>query len=656
MHKLDLILIGSSIVAWMASGLLSMGGGWKARLGTGLAVLGSLASGVASIHALMGVAPISMAAHLWRMPIRLELDALSAAFILPLHLIGALGLLYGREYWPQDLPKGAGRYLRLFYALLVAAMTLLFVARQGILFLVAWELMAMSAFFLVGTDHEKPEVHRAAWVYLACTHTGTLILTALVIVMGQRFGSFLWVPLAGATPVALDKWILLMAFLGFGFKAGLFPLHFWLPGAHASAPSHASAMLSGVMLKAGIYGLLRVSSLLPTIPWGAGGLLLAMGAITAVFGVGNALAQRDYKRLLAYSSIENLGIIAMGVGLGWTGRASHDPWLMALGFGGAIFHVWNHSVFKSLLFFGAGSVLHATGTRDMEVLGGLAARMPRTARWVLPGVLAVTALPPFNAFLSEWFLYRGLFGALSRGYPWSAGLALIALAFTGGLAAVAFAKFYGVLFLGTPRGPVGSQAHDPSSVMLAPMAVLAILCLALGLGSLLLLPMLDRVVAAIAPGSQYLLVSGLSLDLTWISGLGVGLLILGLLALAWLRQGPGPDPALSPPTWACGYAAGSPRMQYTGSSFSHGWAVLLPGVRVHMHRIKGLFARHHGFRSETRDAVGDLLLVPRTAVLVERLMRFRRLQPGFLPVYLLYMLLTLLGVFLWLLLRARVMG
>jgi hydrogenase-4 component B len=656
MHMLDLILVLSSVSAWAASGLLSLGGGWKLRLGTVLGVAGAVGAGGAAIHALAGAAPAVWETHLWRLPLRLELDALSAAFLLPLQLIGGLGLLYGREYWPQDLPKGTGRSLRLFYGFLVAAMSLLLVARQGILFLVAWELMATSAFFLVGTEHERPEVHQSAWVYLVCTHTGTLLLTAMVILLGQRLGGFLWLPLPGALPASSDLWILLLAFLGFGFKAGLVPLHFWLPAAHASAPSHVSAILSGVMLKMGIYGLLRVSSLLPGIPRGAGSTLLALGAVSAVYGVGHALAQGDYKRLLAYSSIENLGIIAMGVGLGWTGRATHDPWLTALGFGGALFHVWNHSVFKGLLFYGAGAVLHATGTRDLESLGGLAARMPRTARWLLPGVLAVSALPPFNAFLSEWLLYRGLFSALQRGYPWSATVALIALAFAGGLAAVAFAKFYGVLFLGTPRSRLGAQAHDPSLVMLGPMVALAILCLVLGLGSLLLLPSLDRVVAVLAPGSQPLLGVGLRADLAWLTGLGALLLGVGSLTAAWLRRGPRPAPALAPPSWDCGYAASTARMQYTGSSFADGWAALLPGVRQHARRIRSLFPKPHAFRSVVQDEVGDQLVAPRMAALAERLLRYRWLQPGILSVYILYVLLTLVAVFLWTLFRAGGLG
>ncbi len=656
---LDVALVLASSGCWFAGALLSASSRPPERLATGLGLLGSLLALGAAIHLLLGGAASGLTFRVWGLPARLELDALSAAFLLPLHLVGGLGLIYGQRYWPVQTPWGSGRSLRFFYGLLVAAMTLLFIARHGLVFLVAWELMAVSAFFLVGTEHEKPEVRRASWVYLACTHTGTLLLTAMVILMAQRMGGLSWIALPTSTSPMFEGGILFLALVGFGFKAGVLPLHFWLPSAHASAPSHVSAILSAVMLKAGIYGLLRVSSLLPDIPRGVGGTFLALGALTAVYGVGNALAQRDYKRLLAYSSIENLGIILMGVGLGWTGRATHDPWLMALGFGGALFHVWNHSLFKSLLFYGAGAILHATGTRDMEALGGLARRMPRTALVIFPGVLAVAALPPFNAFLSEWFLYRGLFLSLGRGYPWSAALGLVGLALAGGLAAVAFARFFGTLFLGSARSAVVEHAHDPAASMLLPMAILAGLCLAVGLGSFLLLPLLDRVVAVVVPGAPALLARGLHADLQLLAGVELGLLVLVGVGIAWLRRPEGlvPDVAqLDLPTWGCGYAAPVVRAQYTGSSFADAWSPVQPGLRARMPRLRSLFPGGASFRQAFREPFGEVFLAPRVARLAERLLRFRRLQPGHLSVYLLYVLLTLLAVFLWMLLRARLLG
>ncbi len=641
----------------MGSGLTALGRPSE-RIALPLSLVGSTFGVAGAVLCLAQGSSGTLDFYFAGFPARLAMDALSAAFLVPLYLVAGLGALYGSSYWPLDAPKGTGRSLRFFYALLVVGMTLVFLARQGLFFLLAWETMAVSAFFLIGTEHEDAKVRRAAWTYLVATHIGTVLLTALMILLARRTGGWLWIPILGATSPKLDTVILVLAILGFGFKAGWIPFHFWLPAAHAGAPSHVSAILSAVMLKAGIYGVLRISGLLPWIPTGVGGTLLLLGAATALYGVLYALAERDFKRLLAYSSIENIGVIGMGIGLGLTGRATHDSWLTSLGFGAALLHMWNHSVFKSLLFFGAGSVLHATETRDMEVLGGLASRMPRTARVLFPGLLAVAALPPFGAFVSEWVLYRGLFAALMRGYPWSAGLALPALAFVGGLAAVAFAKFFGFLFLGSPRSAVAEKAHDPNLPMLIPMGILAVLCLALGLGSAWLLPAVDQVAEILAPGASDLLTTSLGHELRLIGGLAGALLVLGGLVWSWVRRpskisGALPEPDL--PTWGCGYSAPTIRMQYSADSFSDGWATLLPGRRIRMRRLKAIFPTPSTYQSELVDSAGLGFLEPMVERLAARALRLRKLQPGYLTVYLLYVLLALLGVFSWMLLRPWLM-
>ena len=636
-------LVLASAVVWMGAGLLGSLSARDERPAVALGLLGAVLGFSGGLLALFQAPSAALSFPFWGVPARLQADALSGAFLLPLNLVGGLGLAYGKSYLPLGSGRASGHALRLWYG-----------ARHGLLFLMAWELMAVAAFFLVSTDHEQPEVRKAAWVYLVSTHTGTACLTAMVILLARRGGSLLWLPLPGPG-VGLDTAILVLALVGFGFKAAFLPLHFWLPAAHASAPSHVSAILSGVMLKAGIYGILRVTVLLPGTPPWAGGLLLALGAATALFGAAYALAQSDYKRLLAYSSIENLGIIAMGVGLGLAGRSLNQPLLAALGFGAAIFHTWNHALFKGLLFLGAGSVLHATGTRDMERLGGLAKLMPLTAALVFPGVLAVAALPPLNAFLSEWLLYRGLFQALHQGQSWAAVLALPALAMTGALAAVAFGRFYGTLFLGEARSPEALQAHDPDGWMRWPMAVLAGLCLLLGLGCAGLLIPLSRVVAVLVPGSGALLPAALGADLGRLS-LALAMLLLGIsLLVSWVRR-PSRSPDAGLPTWGCGYAAPSARMQYTGASFADGWSQHLPGYRAHVRKIRALFPAGHAFRSRLLDPVGDLLVEPRTEAVAQRLLRFRRLQPGYLAVYLLYVLVALISVFLWLLLRPWLLG
>ncbi len=535
-------LMLAAMGCWIGAGLLGLAAA-DDRVPVALGVLGSLLGLAGALTVLLGGTAGGLTFQFWGVSAALEVDALSAAFLVPLHLVAALGLVYGKAYWPLEAAKGSGRWVRVFFGLLVASMNLVFIARQGVLFLVAWEAMAMAAMLLMCTEHEKPEVMRGAWVYLACTHVGTMLLTAMTILLAQRLGGYAWHASNPLPRPVLDGIILVLALLGFGFKAGLVPLHFWLPAAHAGSPSHVSAILSAVMLKAGVYGVLRVSGLLPPVPH-LGGAVLAAGALTALCGVGCALAQRDFKRLLAYSSVENVGIIFMGVGLGWTGRAIGNPWIAALGFGAAILHMWNHAAFKSLLFFGAGSVLHATGTRDVERLGGLARRMPRTALALFPAVLAVAALPPFNGFVSEWLLYRGLFASFAGGGAWTEGLALTALALTGGLAGVAFAKFFGFIFLGTARSPEAEQAHDPGALMTGPMAGLAGLCLALSLGAPFLLPLLDRVLLVLAPGAGPALAPGVGRR---VQGPGRDLasllLALGAAALLWMRRaGPGGAP------------------------------------------------------------------------------------------------------------------
>jgi hydrogenase-4 component B len=646
-------LMLASMACWITAGLLGLLAD-QDRVPMALGVLGSVLAMAGALAVLLGGPAATFSFRFWGVWATLEVDALSAAFLLPLHLVAGLGIIYGKGYWPLDAPKGTGRWVRAGFGVLAAAMTLVFTARQGVLFLVAWEVMAMSAMLLMATEHERPEVMRGTWIYLACTHVGTVLLTLMVILLAQRLGGFGWYP-TSPFPQRVPDWVILvLALAGFGFKAGLVPLHFWLPSAHAGSPSHVSAILSAVMLKAGVYGVLRVSGLLPPVPH-LGAAVMALGAATALYGVGCALAQRDYKRLLAYSSVENIGIIFMGIGLGWTGRSLHNPWITALGFGSAIFHVWNHATFKSLLFFGAGSVLHATGTRDMERLGGLASRMPRTALALFPAVLAVSALPPFNGFVSEWLLYRGFFAAILGGGSWSEGLALTALAVTGGLAGVAFAKFFGFVFLGIARSPEAEHAHDPGPQMELPMAALACLCLALSLGSVLLLPLLDRVLAVLAPGDAPQLALGLGRDLSVLAGLSVLLLTLGAGALVWVRR-TGRSTAPAPGTWDCGYVRPTTRMQYSASSFADGWGEVIPGLRSRIRRIRTLFPRAIGFHSQFQDVIGEGVVAPRTDRLALRLLRYRRLQQGQLPMYLLYILITLVVVFLWLIIRPRLLG
>ncbi len=404
----------------------------------------------------------------------LRLDGLSAVFLVPVLLLGATGAVYGLGYFRQAEHGGRAAKLQVFYGLAVAGMALLVTASNAIVFLVGWEVMALANFVLVHTDHERPEVQRAAFLYLAATHVGTLALFALFALLGQAAASFDFSAMQGLrADGVLGARVFALALLGFGIKAGVIPIHFWLPPAHAAAPSHVSALMSGVVVKTGVYGILRITGLLDGIPSSWGWVLLAVGGVSAVLGVAFALAQHDLKRLLAYHTVENVGIIGLGAGLALLGRARGEPALVFLGFAGAALHVVNHAMFKGLLFLGAGAVHHATGTRDLDHLGGLARPMPRTALLFVVGAAAIAGLPPLNGFVSEWLVYLGFLDGLGR--PGGDLLAFVALgapvlALVGGLAAACFAKVVGVAFLGSPRSAHARHAHEASPSMLAAMA------------------------------------------------------------------------------------------------------------------------------------------------------------------------------------------
>jgi hydrogenase-4 component B len=551
----------------------------------------------------------------------LRLDALSALFLVPVAAIAGAGAVYGLRYHPQAEHGAAAARLQLFYGLAVGGMALLVAAADGIAFLVGWEVMALANFFLVLTDHERRDVQRAAFLYLAATHVGTLALFAVFALLRQAGGSLDFAALAGLPgDGALAGPIFALALLGFGMKAGLVPLHFWLPPAHAAAPSHVSALMSGVVVKTGVYGLLRVTGLFDAVPASWGVALLAAGGVSAVLGVAFALAQHDLKRLLAYHTVENVGIIALGTGLALVGRAHGEPALVLLGFAGAGLHVVNHALFKGLLFLGAGAVQHATGTRALDRLGGLAARMRRTTLLFLVGAAAISGLPPLNGFVSEWLVYLGFLAALGQGgggLVAFAGFGVPVLALVGGLAAACFAKVVGIAFLGAPRSAEAAAAHEVPGGMVAPMAALAAACAAIGLAPALVLPPLAGAAAAWSRLDPALLAPATTGAASGAARTSlVAASLLALAGAAWLvrRWRLAARPAAPQvETWGCGFSAPSARMQYTGASFAallvqrFSWAIFPRGGRP---RVEGPFPRPAAFHTEVPDTVLDLGLLP----------------------------------------------
>ncbi len=512
----------------------------------------------------------------------LRLDALGAFFLVVISLVAVPAALYGAAYSEVYEGRRALPLLGVMLNLFLLTMSLVPLADNVVTFLAAWEGMSLTSYFLVMTESDEPETLRAGGWYLAMTQFGLAFLLATFLLLagdgGTSFGELRAV--APSLSPAVRAAVFLLALVGFGSKAGLVPLHVWLPLAHPAAPSHVSALMSGVMIKMGVYGLLRVGlDLLGGGPAWWGGLVLAAGALSALLGVLYALMEHDLKRLLAYHSVENIGIIFIGLGAGWMFQSYGLGTLAALGFVGGLYHTINHACFKSLLFLGAGGVLHATGSRNMEELGGLIKRMPRTALFFLVGAAAISALPPLNGFVSEWLVFQALLGGAAIPRSEVAVLMPVAvalLALTSGLAAACFVKAFGITFLGMPRSGEADRAREVPLAMQCGMAVLALACVALGLGAFVMVPALGAVLAGQSGMPPVAVAFSLRLPLEVPGAVGrmsptfllLGLvLLLAAVPLALRLFGAARGLRVSD-TWGCGRIAQTPRMQYTATAFA----------------------------------------------------------------------------------------
>lgn len=635
-------------------GLLIEKPGWGQKIAVAITVVASLMGLGSAVR--MIATTISPACYLlsWRIPFgpcELSADPLSTLFLLPLFLVTACCAVFATAYWPGREHPASEKKLTFFFGLLSSAMVLVLMARHGVLLLIAWEIMALSAYFLLTTEQCDPMAQRAGTIYLLATHTGTIFLYVLFALLRAETGTFLFPASHNLTPFGPTAAIILIAALmGFGAKAGIMPLHIWLPGAHANAPSHVSAMMSGVMLKMGIYGILRTvlffSGLPVWFPW----LVLLLGAFSALIGIALAAAQRDMKRLLACSSIENIGIIFIGLGMALIGLQTNEPQLVVLGLVGGFMHLINHGLFKPLLFLGTGVLIHATGTREIDRLGGLARQLPRVTPLFLLGSMAICGLPPLNGFVGELFLYIGAFSeAVVSPTPI---LALIAplLAIVGGMAIITFVKLFGMIFLGVPRTQTVTHGHE-ASAMVVPMALLALLCLGAGVAAPLLLRVVEPAVifyGRISPG-RFADVAGM-VPLTAIAVANVALFVLALAVAAIYRRRLSSLPQASAPTWGCGYGASSPRCQYTGTSFSE-MAVSLLGVIIapqrSVPRLAGPLPRASRFGYAMTETIIDRVLTPLFENIGRAFAFVRRLQHGQVHLYMLYIFATLFTMMVW---------
>jgi hydrogenase-4 component B len=564
----------------------------------------------------------------------MRLDEISAFFLLLLCVVGAAGAVYSRTYWPQKAHPRSARQGRLWWGALLTSMGLVLTQSNGLHFLLAWESFALSAYFLVTLDRTNPAVRSAGWLYLTASHAGTLALFGFFAALAAQTGSWELGPMTDHASLAPLFWL---ALLGFGIKAGVFPLHIWLPSAHASAPSHVSAIMSSVSIKMGIYGLVRFSSWLP-LPVEAGWVVAGLGCASAVLGVAFALGQHDLKRLLAYHSVENIGIILMGLGFAMIALEHGRPQWGLTALAGGVLHVWNHGLFKALLFLGAGAVLHATGTREMTRMGGLWKVMPWTASLFTLGAVAICGLPPLNGFVSEWLVYRGLFDAarLKSAAALGAVPAVILLAMTGALALACFVKVCGVVFLGAARTKCAQDARECDAGMRAGMAILAAGCLSVGLAPAFIWPSLLRVAEAwlrIGPGQgvpNHLEPLGVAHPLLALAILAGGA---GALALLCSRR-------RRAVTWDCGYLAPNARMQYSAGSFAgiitawFAW-ILRPVVRADL--PVAIFPARSSIKSRTPETVLESAIYP-TANRILRLADFvSAFQHGRVQSYLIYL-------------------
>ncbi len=653
-----LLLVTLAIAAWLAIGALGLirprsivyvgrvlfNAGALVGLGLALVSLLSMADANQSLVLPFGLPDL---------PFHLRLDPLSAFFLMLLGGASAGISVFAAGYFRPSEGAAPG-LVSLQYHVFLAAMALVLIADDAYAFMVAWETMALASFFLVTTDHRLPEIRRAGFLYLLIAHIGAIAILLCFGVLSGADYTFDSMRVANRS-TAWESLAFLLALFGFGAKAGLLPLHVWLPEAHPAAPSPVSALMSGVMLKTAIYGMLRVSfDLIGAQLWWWGVLALVLGLATALFGVIFATVQTDMKRLLAYSSIENIGIIVAGLGLTILFKAYGQSALAAITLTATLYHALNHAFFKSLLFLATGSVLHATQERSLGRLGGLIHRMPWVAWLALVGALAMAGLPPLNGFVSEWLLLQAFL--FTPSLPQSfvnmlVPLAAAALVLAAALAAYVVVKFYGVVFLGRPREPNLAYAHDAGRFERIGLAWLALGCVALGVLPVQVIGAIDAVNGMLVgstvgrAGSSWWLLAPVSPDRSSYSPIIVLTVIaltvlLTIRVVRWLYHGR----LRKGPAWDCGFPLQTPRMQDTAEGFGQPIRqVFEPFFRIDR-TLPSPFDQHPRYRMIAEDHFWYWLYLPlaRGADLVARLVGL--IQQGRISVYLTYSFFTLLAL------------
>jgi hydrogenase-4 component B len=649
-----------SVVGALIALLTGRSEGISKGLASTFGVLASLTMLGVGISSLLGPAStISIPTPFAFASFSLLFNPLAGLLLVVINLLAVLAWIYGVSYLAEYKGKGIGA-IGFFMNLFVVSMNFVVTVDNAFWFLVFFELMSLSSYFLVIIEQDEKST-KGGFLYLIMAHVGFLMIMVAYFIMAGVTGSFEFAVFR-ATEFAptIASVVFLLTFLGFGCKAGMVPFHSWLPQAHPAAPSHVSALMSGGMIKIGVFGIVKVGlDILAAsgceLWWGI--LVLSIGAISSVLGVTYALAEHDIKRLLAYHSVENIGIILLGVGVGFIGIALEQPLLAGLGLMAGLYHLLNHAVFKALLFLGAGSVLFSTHTRDMEKMGGLVRAMPVTAMCFLLGSLAISAIPPLNGFVSEWFTYQSLFNVAFGGnavLQLFAGFAAVSLAITGALAVTCFVKAYGVTFLGVSRSAAASKAKEVPVPMRLSMVLLAVVCVFLGVGAPLVAPIMQTVasatlaVSSVAVAQDTLITNpemGSIVSTPLLAVLLIGLILIPVLVRQVFARG-GVDATREP--WACGYQheAGMPMIATSFGADVQMFMRPLYRLRAAVsHQATRLVVLFEGATRGTQAAEvrGDRYLADSTGAFIDWLgHQAKKIEGGNYRVYLIYIVVALL--------------
>jgi len=594
--------------------------------------------------------------------VAIQLDSLGALFLALVCSVGLFAAVYGFTYTADYDGRRSLRFFGLMFNAFLLGMSLVPCAANVFTFLFAWELMAVASYFLVMTEHESSDARAAGLWYAAMTHFGFVLLLPMFLIMAPAAGATAFVDLragASALPPAARSTVFALALAAFGSKAGVVPLHVWLPRAHPAAPSHVSALMSGVMIKLGVYGLLRVTSdFLGTGPAWWGGLVLAVGSLSALGGVLYALTENDLKRLLAYSSVENVGVIFLGIGAALVLQSYGLPALAMVGFGAALLHTVNHACFKTLLFLAAGNVLRGARTRNMEQMGGLIKGMPVTAMAFLIGSAAAAALPPLNGFASEWMVFQALLSGAQIAKPEVAigsPLAVGVLALTSGLAAATFVKAFGISFLAMPRSDAAAAAREPHWSAWTALGAFAAATVVLGLFAPSAIAAMYRIVESVTATPRNVTGGGgiwlLSAHgVAAVSPLLIAVLVASVAFVAFASiRARGFDVRVAD-TWGCGRIRQTARMEYTSSAFAEPLRRIFSELyrptedfSVSVHPEARLIIRSITYTTRIVPWIEKALYEPVTRGARAIAASVRRLQAGSVHLYLLYIAAALMA-------------